>query len=219
VNYLGHAAVATWRRPDPAFVLGAMLPDFAAMIGARAPATSHGDLEAGMRFHYRTDEVFHRSTAFVELTRSAFRWLTAHGMERGRARAIAHVGVELLLGAALYPAAPVRRAYVGALQGAAGPHLGRHLEWAAPEERLGFENLRVRLLARSLTLDDLAPEVTAQRLRRALSGRPRLALDDAAERVACDWVRVARPSVVAEAPALARELAERLGCAGGPGAG
>ena len=36
MNYLGHAAVATWRTSDRAFVLGAMLPDFATMIGARS---------------------------------------------------------------------------------------------------------------------------------------------------------------------------------------
>jgi hypothetical protein len=52
----------------------------------------------------------------------------------------------------------------------------------------------------------------AQRLRRALSGRPRLALDDAAERVAREWASVTRPSVAAQAPELARELAAQLGC-------
>jgi hypothetical protein len=212
VNYLSHAAVASWRRPEAAFVLGAMLPDFAAMIGARAPATAHADLGAGMRFHYRTDELFHRAPGFIELTRSAFEWLIKRGVERGRARAISHVGVELLLDSDFSRNEPVQRAYVGALQGAAEPRLGQHVAWAVPEDRLGFENLRVRLLGRGVTSDDLAPEVIAQRLRRALSGRPRLALDDASERVACEWVAVARPDVSAQAPGLARDLAAQLGC-------
>jgi hypothetical protein len=212
VNYLGHAAVATWRSQDRAFVLGAMLPDFATMIGARPPTTTHAGLESGMRFHYRTDEVFHRSTGFRELTRSAFDWLLARGVERGRARAIAHVGVELLLDADLSRTEPVRQAYLAALHGGAAHDLGRHLSWAAPEGPFGFEDLRTRLLARGVPADDPAPEVTSQRLRRALSGRARLALDDAVTLVARDWLTVAQPDVTARAAGLAREVAEQLGC-------
>ena len=212
MNYLGHAAVATWRSQDRAFVLGAMLPDFATMIGARPPATTHAGLDAGMRFHYRTDEVFHRSVGFRELTRSAFDWLLARAVERGRARAIAHVGVELLLDADLSQTEPVRRAYLAALHGGAAPELGRHLSWAAPEGARRFEDLRTRLLARGVTADAPAPEVTSQRLRRALSARPRLALDDAATLVALDWLTVAQPQVTARAAGLAREVAEHLGC-------
>jgi hypothetical protein len=211
VNYLGHAAVATWRSQDRAFVLGAMLPDFATMIGARPPATTHAGLAAGMQFHYRTDEVFHRSAGFLELTRSAFGWLLARGVDRGRARAIAHVGVELLLDADLSRAEPVRRAYVAALHGGAAHELGRHLTWGEPQGRLGFEDLRARLLVRGVTEDDPSPDVISQRLRRALAARPRLALDDAAELVARDWAMMARPLVAARAVGLARELAERLG--------
>jgi len=211
VNYLGHAAVATWRSDDRAFVLGAMLPDFATMIGTRPPATTHPGLESGMRFHYRTDEVFHRSVGFRELTRSAFDWLQGHGVERGRARAIAHVGVELLLDADLARAEPVRRAYVAALHGGAEHDLGRHLSWAAAEGHRGFEDLRARLLVRGVAADDPTPAVTSQRLRRALSARPRLALDDADELVAREWVTVAQPHVTARATGLARELADRLG--------
>jgi hypothetical protein len=156
--------------------------------------------------------VFHRSAGFLELTRSAFDWLLARGVERGRARAIAHVGVELLLDADLARAEPVRRAYLAALQSGAAHELGRHLSWGAPEGRLEFEDLRARLLARGVPAEDPAPEVTSQRLRRALAARPRLALDDAAELVARDWVTVARPHVSARATGLVRELAERLGC-------
>jgi len=211
MNYLGHAAVATWRSDDRAFVLGAMLPDFATMLGTRPPRTAHAGLESGMQFHYRTDEVFHRSLGFRELTRSAFDWLLGRGVERGRARAIAHVGVELLLDADLARAEPVRRAYVAALHGGAEHDLGRYLSWAAPEGRLGFEDLRARLLVRGVGAEDPAPAVTSQRLRLALSARPRLALDDADELVARDWVTVAQPHVTARAAGLARELAERLG--------
>jgi hypothetical protein len=210
MNYLGHAAVATWRSDERAFVLGAMLPDFATMIGSRPPATTHAGLDTGMRFHYRTDEVFHRSTGFVELARSAFEWLVARGVERGRARAVAHVGVELLLDAYLVRDARVHRAYLGALESGAPGELGRHLNWGSPGGHLGFEDLRERLLSRGVTTEAPTPEVTSQRLRRALAARPRLALDDATELLARDWVIAARPLVAARAVPLAEEVASGL---------
>lgn len=210
MNYLGHAAVASWRSPDAAFVLGAMLPDFAAMIGARPPTTRHPAIGAGMQFHYRTDEVFHRSAGFVELTRTAFAWLLSSGLERGRARAVAHVGVELLLDVELVRDETVRRAYLAAVESAAPPGLGGRLSWPSPGDASGFDALRERLLARGLTPDDGDAALVARRLRRALGVRPRLALDDAAALVAREWIMVARPDVAARAGALARELAERL---------
>ena len=210
MNYLGHAAVASWRSPDAAFVLGAMLPDFATMLGARPPTTRHPGIGTGMRFHYRTDEVFHRSAGFVELRRTAFAWLLSRGLERGRARAVAHVGVELLLDVELARDEPVRRAYLAAVEGAAPRGLGGHLRWTSPGDSGGFDTLRERLLARGLTADDANAGLVARRLRRALGARPRLALDDAAELVARDWVVAARPAVAERSAALARDLAERL---------
>jgi hypothetical protein len=210
VNYLGHAAVASWRSPDSAFVLGAMLPDFATMIGARPPTTTHPGVEGGMQFHYRTDEVFHRSSAFVDLTRSAFAWLLSRGVERGQARAVGHVGVELLLDAELARDEPVRRAYLAAVQRGAPRALGRHLRWASPPDSVSFDTLRERLLVRGVSADEPDAAILAQRLRRALGARPRLALDDAAELVAREWIMVARPHVAERAATLTRELAERL---------
>ena len=207
MNYLGHAAVATWRGAEGAFVLGAMLPDFASMLGARPPATHHTDVEAGMRFHYRTDEVFHRSAVFVELTRSAFAWLLERDVERGRARAVAHVGVELLLDAELSRDEPVRRAYLGALRRGAPRDLGGSLVWESSDGHLDFEDLRARLLVRGVSGDEPNAETTALRLRRALATRPRLVLDDATEKAARDWVIAARAVVAARAGELIRELA------------
>ena len=210
MNYLGHAAVATWRTDDRAFVLGAMLPDFATMIGARPPGTTHAGIEAGLRFHYRTDEVFHRSAGFLELTRSAFAWLLARGVGRGRARAVAHVGVELLLDTCLARDEPVRRAYLAAIEGSARGALGQHVSWTSGRDHAGFDALRERLLQRGLAAAEPDATVVAQRLRRTLHARPLLALDDASELVARDWVIEARPVVESRAAALARELASQL---------
>jgi hypothetical protein len=210
VNYLGHAAVATWRTSDRAFVLGAMLPDFASMIGARLPAIGHPEIEAGVAFHYRTDAVFHRSLEFVALTRVAFGWLLERGVERGRARAVAHVGVELLLDSHLSGDERVQRAYLLAVESGAPPALGRHLSWANGRDLADFDALRDRLLARWIVSGEVDATTLALRVRRALDGRPRLALDDATERVARDWVIAARPIVAERVPALVRDLGAQL---------
>jgi hypothetical protein len=210
VNYLGHAAVATWRSPEQGFVLGAMLPDFVTMIGARLPVVAHAGIEAGVAFHHRTDAVFHQSVEFVELTRAAFAWLLERGVERGRARAVAHVGVELLLDAHLSRDEAVRRAYLGAVESGGRRALGRHLSWANDRDLAGFDDLRRRLLARGAPAGEVDAAALALRVRRALDGRARLALDDTMERATRDWVIAAGASVTERAPALVRDLAVRL---------
>ena len=37
MNYFGHAVIAHAYRPEPAFVLGAMLPDFVGMLRLERP--------------------------------------------------------------------------------------------------------------------------------------------------------------------------------------
>lgn len=210
MNYFGHTVLAVRCGGARAFVLGAMLPDFAAMIRARPPRADHADIDSGMRFHWRTDEIFHRSSDFRRLTRQAVEWLSARGVRSGSALAVAHVGVELLLDAALSGDEPAQRAYLGALKGAGDGELGRHLGWASGEERARFDDLRARLLDRGAIAGDIAPETVAERLRRALADRPRLALDDAAVLAARDWAFAARPGVSACAAPLVRELAAQL---------
>jgi hypothetical protein len=210
MNYFGHTVLAVRCGGDRAFVLGAMLPDFAAMIRARPPRVDHAAIDSGMRFHWRTDEVFHRSADFRRLTRQAVDWLSARGVRSGSALAVAHVGVELLLDAALSGDEPAQRAYLGALKGATDAKLGRHLTWTSDVERERFDHLRARLLDRGAIAGDIAPEIVAERLRRALADRPRLALDDAAVLAARDWASAARPGVSACAAPLVHELAAQL---------
>jgi len=188
-----------------------MLPDFATMIRARPPLTEHAGIDSGMRFHWKTDDVFHRSTAFGKLTQSAVTWLSARGVRSGSALAAAHVGVEILLDAALAGDTPAQQAYLAALAGASPQALGRHMTWAADEQSLRFDRLRERLLERGAIEGDVASEIVAGRLRRALADRPRLALDDAAELAVCDWVRSARTRIAECAVPLVQELAAQLG--------
>jgi hypothetical protein len=210
MNYFSHTVLAVRCGGDRAFVLGAMLPDFAAMIRARPPRVNHAAIEAGRRFHWRTDEVFHRSADFRRLTSQAVDWLSARGVRSSSALAVAHVGVELLLDSALSGDEPAQRAYLGALKGATDEKLGRHLTWTSDEERDRFAHLRARLLDRGAIAGDIGPEIVAERLRHALADRPRLALDDAAVLAARDWASAARPGVSACAVPLVRELAAQL---------
>ena len=210
MNFFGHTVLAVRRSTAPAFVLGAMLPDFATMIRARSPRTAHTDIDSGMQFHWRTDEAFHRSAAFLALTRGAVGWLSARGVRSGSALAVAHVGVEILLDAALAADDCAQQAYRAALEGAAHDPLGRFVDWASQDERARFDALRARLLARGAVAGDVTPETVAERLRYALAGRPRLALDDASVPTVRDWARTARPEIDARAPALVQHLTAQL---------
>ena len=210
MNFYGHAVVAAWRRAEPAFVLGAMLPDFATMIRARPPESGHEAIEQGIAFHHETDEVFHRNPTFLDLSRAAFDWLLARGVGRGSARAVAHIGVEMLLELPLSADLHAQRLYRAALDGATEAGLGRHVGWRSGQERASFERLRAALVARGEMIADVAPEVIAERLRRALSGRPLLALDEPAARVVRDWIVAVRLTVAIQAQPLVRELSSQL---------
>src|SRR3954452_22349226 len=105
MNFFGHALIAqraeTTRGPIRSeFVLGAMLPDFASMLRTRPPFSTLDALSAGLWFHHRTDDAFHGSPSFLQFSGDASRFLSDRGVARGTARAVAHVGVELLLDAA-----------------------------------------------------------------------------------------------------------------------
>jgi hypothetical protein len=180
------------------------------MIQARPPGTAHVDIESGMQFHWRTDEVFHRSPAFLTLTRQAVLWLSARSVRSGSALAVAHVGVEVMLDAALSGDARAQRAYRAALESGARDGLGRHVSWASGEQLDRFDALRGRLLARGAITADIAPETVAERLRSALATRPRLALDDASVQAVRDWARVARADITASAAPLIDHLAAQL---------
>ena len=167
MNYFGHTVLAVRRGGDRAFVLGAMLPDFAAMIRARPPRVDHVDVDSGMRFHWRTDEVFHRSAAFRQQTRQAVEWLSARGVRSGSALAVAHVGVELLLDAALSGDRPAQRAYLGGAGGRRRRRARSALDLGIRRERERFDHLRTRLLDRGAIAGDIArrpwPSVSGER--------------------------------------------------------
>jgi acyl carrier protein phosphodiesterase len=215
MNFFGHAVVACCRSEAAAFVLGSMLPDFAAMIRARSPTTSHQDIRAGIAFHHRTDEFFHQTPAFLELCRTGFTYLQEHGLRRGSARAATHVGIELMLDSALVREVTAATAYLDALAVSGPDQLGSQVAWRAADEPLRFEQLRLALRRRGLDTKDAEPMRVAERVERTLSGRPRLALVGSERDVVAHWVRDTEVLVHRRASEILSHLRSRLANGGG----
>ena len=173
MNFIGHLLVASWERDDAAFGLGAMLPDFASMAGMRPPRVDHAALAAGMLLHHRTDDVFHTCPSFVALSREVFDVLIGQDVERGPARAVAHIGVELLIDGALLASKPaLGPAYLSALT--AFEALPEGALASAERSRLG--SLSERLRRHGIPYDYGSPELVTARLISILAQRPRLRL-------------------------------------------
>ncbi len=209
MNFFGHAAVATWTRDEPGFVFGAMLPDFATMIGARPPRADDPEITDGIALHHRTDDAFHGSEVFRALQSDALRSLGSLGVRRGPARAVAHVGVEILLDGVLAGDASHREGYVRAVRHAGTVGVEEAIAWEHGEERARFAELRDRLERFGVRTDATANEV-AERLHRILTGRRLLALASRELDAVATWVERARPLVRESAPRLVAELRRRL---------
>lgn len=217
VNFYGHAVLAAATRRDSEFVLGAMLPDFISILGTRPPRLEMGTLALGVAFHHRTDAAFHDSAIFRALQGHAANHLSARGVRRGPTRAVAHVGVELLIDAALaeqnqasahLDPAGADAWYLAALELGASPHLGLAWEPAAQTDR--FVELCQRLRHAGIDRFRVDPEQAMTYLARILARRPRLALSEEEARVVKPWAAEAFVVVKAELPALLAELKTRL---------
>ncbi len=206
MNFFGHAAVARWHSLSERLHFGAMLPDFAGMIGAAPTQVRCSGVRAGVRHHHVTDEVFHRTATFRRLSGVAARHLESFGLRRGSALAVGHVGVELLLDCTLGRDPAVCDDYLAALRTGAPGSLRGVLEWATLEQRQRYEALHAALLDRGLLVVDPAPERLALRLQRVLARRPRLALADADCDLVAAWARGALTLVADAVPALLEEL-------------
>jgi len=236
VNFIGHALVAGWRRSEPRFVLGSMLPDFAGMAGTRlrrataahdtrAPAettasgdttgrgdtTAFGDtsrdlVAAGIALHHQTDDVFHGAPAFTTLLQEALDTLSADGVPRGTARAVGHIGVEMLIDGELLHDAALAQAYSRAIA-VESPLDALFID---AEGAVRWARLRERLLAYGVPHDYRDPDSVLRRLQVVLRGRPRLAIDaEAAPRVRA-YLPALQRKVVTALPALLSSLREGL---------
>jgi len=208
MNFFGHAAIAGQFRASPEFVLGAMLPDFCGMLGLKTPRPSAGVLGEGVRFHHLTDHAFHELLAFRSFVSEATAWLDAEGVRRGTARAVAHVGVELLLDAALAEGDAARSLYLAALGVAQTPELFERAEFRA-HEGTSLSGLARNLESRGVSrAPDAALVVT--RLERALSARPRLRIEPPDVARVTSWVELFRDRVLSSTPEIVNDLTSAL---------
>lgn len=170
MNYFGHAAVASWYSAAPGAALGAMLPDFATMSGTRLADATDDDIARGIALHHKTDGAFHHLPPVLALMRELDDRLEAAGCARGPRRAVAHIGIELLIDGVLVSETPYRDLYVAALA-----HDTRGIEFREPDDRPRFSALHTRLRSYGVPEDLARPESIVHRLQRMLAHRPLLA--------------------------------------------
>jgi hypothetical protein len=210
VNFVAHTAVAARVKGDDcaAVLMGAALPDFAAMMRVRLEG-AHGPLAAGIALHHTTDGVFHTAEWFLDLERSLRARFAGDGLPEGAARACAHVGPELLLDGALLERSSVAHA-IGIVYDELGDPTMPVIELVDDTER---ERWRAHLVSLSTRLDPFGyqdPAIVAQRLYNVLRRRPRLQFDDALiERVAGSLADV-QPAVTAAAFDVLNQVVRRI---------
>jgi acyl carrier protein phosphodiesterase len=206
LNFFAHAVVASRRSHAPRFVLGAMLPDLVSMIGVRVQHADDAELSRGIELHHATDSTFHAAPAFTALCSSSISGLCEQGVGRGTARAVAHVGVELLLDGALSGDAPERALYAAALAAAADGGLDQLLTLAPPHGLPRLSAGLARLASSELPEAYRDPAFVVDRLRVILARRPRLAMAEGDYDKVAEWAEAIQPSVLA----CSRELLEHV---------
>jgi acyl carrier protein phosphodiesterase len=202
VNFFGHAAVASWSSDSPAVVLGAMLPDFATMSGARIAndGAHEAELGRGIDIHHATDATFHRLPVVTGLMRDLDTLLLERNCARGPRRAVAHIGVELLLDGVLVDEPTYRDAYTHALT-----HDGEPV-WREPDDPARYAMLIARLRAYGVPDDLRDPASITHRLGRMLAHRPLLAPSPSDLAAIRDALTVYKPRIDVAADTVLRAL-------------
>lgn len=187
-----------------------MLPDFASMTGRRLSGADHVDVAAGVEIHLRSDSAFHDSPDFRELCLDGTRTLRERGVPRGAARGAAHVGIELLLDGALVGDAGVCESYVAALRAGADTSLRAKLRWSQEDGDSRWHELHTRLVLQGIPLAYRDPARVAERVERALSQRPRLALPTEHRETVETWLVQIQKRVHDAAPSLLEHVQSRI---------
>ncbi|HEX3763549.1 MAG TPA: hypothetical protein VHW23_32860 [Kofleriaceae bacterium] len=209
MNYFGHAAVASWSgaagaAADAAMALGAMLPDFCGMCGARIEAADEPAVAAGIALHHATDAAFHPLPVVTGLMRELGERLARGGCSRGPRRATSHIGVELLLDGVLVSEPGYRAAYLAGLDHQPA------LRWRDADGEPRFAALLERLRARGVPDDLRQPEAIAVRVQRVLAHRPLLAPSPGDAAVIRDALIAFQPRVEVAAETILRALRAAL---------
>lgn len=206
MNFFGHAALAARFSSSPYVALGSMLPDFCSMLSSRVPALLHPELAVGVSLHHATDHLFHEHPEFLARSRLAHAELSAAGVTRGAARAVSHIGIELLFDEQLAEAPEAVSVYRSALAARIGPELFTEARLQEP-----LRELLQLLLERSYTRRPASAEQVTERIRRALASRPRLALQGTSDLAGVqNWVVTTQPRILGCAVQIVADLEAAL---------
>jgi hypothetical protein len=206
MNFFGHATVASMRSADPRFVFGAMLPDFCSMAAVRLDPVLDSELARGVALHHETDQVFHATAPFLALCASALATLEPEGVARGSARAVGHVGSELLLDGLLGEDGRARAAYTHSLEVALEARFERDLAFRAATDAAQLRKLLERLMHAPLPEAYREPVQVCDRLYAILARRPRLALRERDRLPVLRWLHTAAANLARDAPVILNAL-------------
>lgn len=202
MNVGSHILVAARISDDVDQWLGAALPDFAAIgrFHLQVPPESWPDgrdqpIRVGIALHHRTDEAFHRHPWFTERVQILRHRLEAQGIARGPARAIAHVGPEMLLDGALLGGHQPR---IDATFAALDHHRPSLADWTRSTTVDWAAHLE-RLVEHGLPSDYGDPAAVARRLLRILAGRPRLGFEASQLGIVIAELEAQYPTIASEA--------------------
>lgn len=182
-----------------------MLPDFSTMCRARIAGSDDNEVAAGIALHHETDAAFHQAPVVTGLMRELDARLERGGCARGPRRAVAHIGVELLLDGVLVDNDEYRDAYVLGLE------YDAPLSWRNEGDDARYSTLLERLRHHGVPDDLKKPESIVYRLSRMLAHRPLLAPSSNDLAVITVALIEHKPRVQIAAEAVVRYLRAALG--------
>jgi acyl carrier protein phosphodiesterase len=210
MNFFGHACVAIARTDSPRFVLGTMLPDLASMASLRLGEIRDSELAAGVALHHHTDRLFHGAPAFRGLCESALHDLESAGVARGSARAVGHVGSELLLDGVLSVDQHARATYVRALAVALRDRVEQDVGFEGDANPGRLRRLLERLWEAPLPERYRDVAFVHTRLESLLAQRPRLSLCPADGVPVRSWLEKAARRLELQGAALLGDVRESV---------
>lgn len=192
---------------EPEFVLGAMLPDFTSMLRLGPFEVESELIRRGVALHHETDEAFHGNDSFVELSGWTTSELLARGVGRGGARAVGHIGVELLLDGTLLPDPRGEALYLNALHHLAA---NRILPDTPEDASQALSRLASRIASYGSPSTHSDPESVTERLIGILRHRPRLRIEETEREATVDVLRALEPKIALHSPHILQSVLSAL---------
>lgn len=178
------------------------------MVGLRLGPTDDGELAAGIAHHHQVDLLFHSAPQFVRHMAGIARALEAEGLNRGAARAVGHLGVELLIDGALAAQGHSQTEYFAAL-GVLDDEDAGPAPWATSTTE-ALRRLCARLRSAPLPAAYANPELVSLQLQRILQPRQRLRFSPEQQPLVLKVLSQRQASLDAEVPALLASLQDEL---------